>query len=1708
MGIKNIFLKDVKIGNKIEIIVGTKTIEGIIVGLDMETVRIRRDDAGIANIALDMMSYYEILDDCLKDDIVTSERTQYSTIVGDKKNCEIVEIKNDREKCVIDIVDLFAGIKNTYDISYENLYKTYCKLFDGELKVLLNRTNDMVNYAKKIHEYSIMNDRVRRVITELCMVGKRTGSKYPYILIAGIYNDFKMTSEVRDYLLQGEGYKELFYYAINKSDISEALNYAILSVQKNMQDSYMVRWLCEHAKKENRIDIIELLCSRISELRLNVLLYWYSDSKVLKELPNKMEVNDEINLPFLLDILERDCNNINHIMDDRDRATDIIKNRNTDNEKGKELSGEITKFSKKEKWGFINATVPFYIAQVYDKDLQRKLLSEIDEEIYTVKYKLGRNSKGNKAAYQIELISTKKEDVHSGFIDKFMAENDLGVVREGNKTYPFLITAVLDPLLRADMVSSFYVCDQDVKFKIKKHKEKKVAYDIVGVKNYDEDQIQTWISQKYITQQELDEWKSRNNKMSSISTFEYCPLEPYKENKLNVEHLEKDSNNTVINEFIRIREQSTSAYGKGFCVKAHTCLVNGDLSKAELLYIEALKAGERIETTVPDLNAVYMRTNQLDKSIKLLDAYSHLLKREVYVNLKIQTLTKAKINSNELLDLYNEAFESTDVPARKMHYLLQMAQIYNEASQYKKALTCFESWEKYREKNKNILSGNYDISSIYILRGKAFALYKLGKVEMAQEYAREVLKLRPDDTMANSIISNDDVSTQKEIVWDDSWRDAQISKYIVDTLREFNLGVEGGLKIKDGIYVGDEATAVKSIGFIINRKTANDASKSSNYFAAAKIVEQILERGVNITRDKEINEQKYQLYVAKGMLFFADSQLSDAKILNNYDMARYCYLQVTNVFKGVDKIYSCWLDAFYRYIQTYFMDINDVTKRPAPANETCSYDVANEKIIELCKEFNADKYELDYNDFAVGLILLFANNPNNKKFGEIVCSCLEKSNMWEFVEVVLKDIINCGRYNIHDLENISNDEKWRMATNAYMMVQDDFSIIIRQVVDMAFSTELMLAERFENHDFLRLANKTERNYFQDIFKIFRAIAKYTGSADFDVKYDLIREIDQKIKYLEQQISKTPTLYTYEFVLDVLKMLEDKVYPEAIKLYGDAKPYININVLKDECSLNYDSKTAYVPINFTNKENVQNAENVQIKVSGVDIELMNENVLKGIKTIKGDGKPESILILFKVPQSVIDSQVLEFSVKITYEFRKNMNESDDNIGDKDNEEQLVSVPFYDQSKFELIENKFAPYIAGDPVMDKSMFFGRKKDIEEIVDHMMDSKGLLKKGKGLALYGQTRTGKSSLLYHLENRLRELDCEHNIIINTGSIGDQDLHDQNITELLFTILKSLSKELVQKCTKEHIINCNLNSDSIGMYLHEKLRLDMQRKNYTIDPKKLLEDGVRPQLLFNDIFKDFCEYVEELDSKYNVILMIDEFTYIYDYIRQGKMDAGITKFWKALLQNNRIYAVIIGQDHMMQFVNEPSMSNDFQTTELRKVTYLDESSAKALMSEPIMYINEKGEKKNRYREDALERLYELTSGSAFLIMNICGRLVKYLNEQKSIYITRAHIDDFIKKNISTFEESRFFEPQYNDKSEVDNAEVVKKNKEILLKIARLSYKNEWANIKRMCEDQETSRMIDKLIERDVLLRNGDERCKIKVALYKEWLLERYGLGG
>jgi hypothetical protein len=329
--------------------------------------------------------------------------------------------------------------------------------------------------------------------------------------------------------------------------------------------------------------------------------------------------------------------------------------------------------------------------------------------------------------------------------------------------------------------------------------------------------------------------------------------------------------------------------------------------------------------------------------------------------------------------------------------------------------------------------------------------------------------------------------------------------------------------------------------------------------------------------------------------------------------------------------------------------------------------------------------------------------------------------------------------------------------------------------------------------------------------------------------------------------------------------------------------------------------------------------------------------------------------------------------------------------------------------------------------------------------------------------------------------------------SLGDKDLKGEDITSFLYVLLRRLDKELKKN--------------------HAGLYQVLVENNITIDASKLLTNKEEAQLLFNEIFEEVYDILREQSKEYRIVLLIDEFTYIYDWIRQGTMTDRFMKFWKAFMQSYNVFAVVIGQDHMMQFVSDPRFTNDFGIMETMKVTYLSEDDAKRLIEEPILYT-EYDEKENavrtisRFKDGALDRLYELTSGSAFLIAKLCDGLVEYLNDTKSVFVTRAHIDDYINKMLPDFPEIHF-DSQYKDMSNLSEMdEIIRKNKEILKKIAIYSNKKEYTPIETVISNEGERVILDKLIQRDVVEVKDGERCKIKVSLYKEWLIKKYGLGG
>ena len=588
----------------------------------------------------------------------------------------------------------------------------------------------------------------------------------------------------------------------------------------------------------------------------------------------------------------------------------------------------------------------------------------------------------------------------------------------------------------------------------------------------------------------------------------------------------------------------------------------------------------------------------------------------------------------------------------------------------------------------------------------------------------------------------------------------------------------------------------------------------------------------------------------------------------------------------------------------------------------------------------------------------------------------------------------------------------------------------------------------------------------DTIKLLRS---YVSDSDFDSKANTLSTMRTRLEELSAEITKYPTHLAYEVFLQRILRLLDVVSSERNSIFGEYPPDLTMNpilvaVLKDANGL------VRVHFQIKNAKGCQMADNIKIAVVGSAIELIDtpESRVRGVR----GGEAKEVLLSLKLPTDMWKSNVFDVEFEVLYEY---------------NDEQSETISDFLQPP------PFAINVSGDTppisnpykgktknVMEsKEMFYGRDVLIEKLVSQIRGADGEYNRGHAVALFGQTRAGKSSILFHCKSQIVEKYGNEAIVVDYGSVGET----AGERGFFYTLISELVGELE---TNHRELDAALESTDLKEY-----------------PDRILlhpEDG---QLLFTDFFRKLRRLFNDLDTQKVIVLLIDEFTYFHAWIKNGELTPRFMQYWKAIMQDYGFYAIVVGQDNMPVFKKE--YPNEFGAMELEPVTYLSQEYAYKLMDEPLLLNG-----KSRYHEKALERLYELTAGSAFLILMICDRLVEHLNRIGSPSITKAIIGEFLRENAwcqNSFVDRTTFESQLDDRAW---PELGAKNEVLLLEIARATRdENGYAEISQLrCRDfssEEITSLLDRLSERNVIIKVENKYCKIVVGLLKEWLLFHYG---
>ncbi|HEU0298818.1 MAG TPA: hypothetical protein VFR37_05170, partial [Longimicrobium sp.] len=420
---------------------------------------------------------------------------------------------------------------------------------------------------------------------------------------------------------------------------------------------------------------------------------------------------------------------------------------------------------------------------------------------------------------------------------------------------------------------------------------------------------------------------------------------------------------------------------------------------------------------------------------------------------------------------------------------------------------------------------------------------------------------------------------------------------------------------------------------------------------------------------------------------------------------------------------------------------------------------------------------------------------------------------------------------------------------------------------------------------------------------------------------------------------------------------------------------------------------------------------------------------------------------------------------------------------------LSVPLYPASSYRPFDGPYRNYAGGQPVMERHMLFGRDEYIREIVALLTSSPVLISH----VIYGQKRSGKSSILYQLESEL-----SYPYVPVRYSVGE--------------LLEDMRK-----------------NDSLAVFMYELVRrvhhtlrqLEQSREIASrLQIPSLDTFRAHPQSSLDEYFTELREAVRPLppEQRPKVVLLLDEFTYLYGFMLSGDLPETFMRGWKALRERSYFSCIVVGQDYMPKFRDR--YPNEFQVSEPRRVGYLAAADARRLIEEPIRIPADDAHRPGQSRfqgaagEAAIDRLIELTDGNAFYLQGLCHRLVTYMNRHRATLATDVYVEDIKRSAIAVAppddREARL-EMNYFDNllsSGDPSPDAISKDDAlaVLRIVARESRNQEDCPTERIVRAETTApveRILADLCLRDVLSQPRAGRYRIRVGLFKEWLIER-----
>lgn len=1070
--------------------------------------------------------------------------------------------------------------------------------------------------------------------------------------------------------------------------------------------------------------------------------------------------------------------------------------------------------------------------------------------------------------------------------------------------------------------------------------------------------------------------------------------------------------------------------------------IERNLEKAEHLYRECIRRNIRPESATKDLAMVLVRLERPEEAVDLLEEYRQKVEDKQSWNYLLINVYQNAGQYEKAIPLLNDTLKQAHNKDRRSQICWQIASAYIKLKDYTNAENQLRQARKLSPDN------------IAVQRSLAFCCSKQERYDEAEKILNQIQNKSPNTKTAELLKAVKIAKTTGEFILDDdsiieietalSYFSGELSEFTRFFLERCAFDGVSPERVNAGKYTGSEKDFRYDTGQLddIAKQlgTRRPRERSHYYLSAARIY-----------FDLGGNQNLFYRYLCRSFASRGDAAVSENKHL---DTIREWYCAALSVYDGDRSPHKRdeqdAVSSLVRYLYSTCGPGHIRLTPNTPTIDKAIRDVINNNP-DRGKVFDAIAYLVLHSRYA-------ANKLLNRLYSNETLRTMAL-NYLKGMGLDIPDPIKRLDDFVHPWNELRNERLDKARTiSGRLQLLDNFELTTAWLED-----NIRLAEDIRSNLFFSL----DQHRVGELQRILETALELCKQITFEERERLCIQLRSYCQDLIGEIEESPTRLSVEDVYPIIEVIQKKVKAYLEELYVTSKPQLTLRLPVESYVPDTDQKIE-VQIVLENERGRSPAESLELVIQEDETFFsVTEPNIKQNESLRG-GEQSILTIPLRVTRDALQAQT--FSLPVSAQYRTRTEEQTKTAV------QNLSIRLYSENEFEDIENPYAVYAGGGPVNDVQMFYGRDELIRNIAQVIQKSR---LQSKSVLVFGQKRSGKTSVLLHLKDLLQE--DKDLLILNLGNISatmNENSKGTPLDQILMSILTQLNYAIEDR-VDEGFTTLDLSFPSYQeFYAHPN-----------------------PLQFFGDIFTLFKRQASKQDGwrSVRVVLLIDEFQDIYAQIVNHKIPETFMRNWKALLQANYFHAVLVGQDVMPKF--KARFPNEFGTTQDERVTYLKPDDARRLIDEPIRIGGRRGE--SRYREQAIDRILDLTAGSPFYIQIICNRLVEYMKVKHARLVTEADVEQIKNELIRDVNALGLdkFDNLINSGDRSADAISDEDTQTVLKAIADNSRTGPCHRDRIVCETSSSvDTILDDLEKRDVIERR-EQSYQIQVGLFKEWLI-------